>query len=79
MTRIACKDSGEVSCLVANLLAELEQPCQTCKPDGAVVLTGTSPTGEKVTVRLLPGLLLEAEGISEEALATIRERRCPYG
>lgn len=64
---------------MANLLAELEQPCQTCKPDGAVVLTGTSPTGEKVTVRLLPGLLLEVEGVPEDTLSAIRERRCPYG
>lgn len=40
MTTISCKDSAEVSCIIGNILAELEQPCQSCQPDGAVVLTG---------------------------------------
>lgn len=77
MEQVACKSAAEVSCLLANLLAELEQPCRMCKPDGAVVLTGTSPTGEQTTVRLLPGLLLEVEG-GEALLAQIRGRRCPH-
>lgn len=78
MQRVACSNSAEASCLLANLLAELEQPCQMCRPDGGVVLTGHSPTGEAVTVRLMPGLVLEVEGCAE-LLPTIRERRCPYG
>lgn len=78
MKRIACKDSAEASCVISNILAELEQPCRFCKPDGAVVLTGRSPTGEAVTVRLLPGAVLEIDGC-EELLEQIRGRRCPCG
>lgn len=78
MQRIACSNTREVSCLLANLLAELEQPCRMCQPDGAVVLTGRSPTGEAVTVRLLPGGVMEVDG-GGELLTTIRGRRCPHG
>lgn len=78
MQRIACSNSREVSCLLANLLAELEQPCQLCKPGGAVVLTGHAPTGEAVTVRLLPGGIMEVEG-GDDLLPAIRGRRCPHG
>lgn len=66
MTTISCKDSAEVSCIIGNILAELEQPCQSCQPDGAV------------TVRMLPGRVLEVEG-GEDLLPEIRGRRCPYG
>lgn len=77
MTRIACKDSKEASCLLANLLSELEQPCRSCAGDGTVVLCGTSPGGENVTVRMLPGApVMEIEGVPEETLAAIRGRRC---
>ncbi len=78
MQKIACSNSAEVSCLLANLLAELEQPCRMCRPDGVVVLTGRSPMGEAVTVRLLPDCIMEVEGC-DELLSTVRERRCPYG
>lgn len=78
MERVACKSGAEASCLLANLLAELAQPCEACGPGDAVVLTGTSPTGTALTVRLLPGLILEVEG-GEALLEQIRGRRCPYG
>lgn len=78
MKRLACKSTAEVSCLLANLLAELEQPCQVCKPDIGIVLTGISPTGSSVTVHLLPGRIMEVEG-GEDILGQIRERRCPHG
>ena len=45
MRRAACKDWAEASCLISNLLAELEQPCRICRED-SLVLTGRSPTGE---------------------------------
>lgn len=77
MERLACKDEAEVSCLVANLLAELEPPCEECEPGGGVVLTGTSPAGAPVTVRLLPECVVEVEGC-EDLLGQIRERRCPH-
>lgn len=43
MRRAACKDWAEASCLISNLLAELEQPCRICRED-SLVLTGRSPT-----------------------------------
>lgn len=46
MRRAACKDWAEASCLISNLLAELEQPCRICRED-SLVLTGRSPTGEE--------------------------------
>ena len=78
MTRISCKDAADASCTIATLLADLEQPCQMCGGDGVVVLTGRSPTGEPVTVRMLPELVLEVDGC-EDLLAEIRARRCPHG
>lgn len=77
MQRIACKDAAEVSCTIANLLAELEQPCGKCRADG-VVLTGTSPEGGAVTVRLMDENVLEVSG-GDDLLERIRERRCPNG
>lgn len=77
MQRAACKDWAEVSCLLANLVAELEQPCGKCAAD-RLVLTGRSPTGADVTVRVTPDLVLEVEG-GEELLETIRARGCPHG
>lgn len=92
MQRIACKDAAEASCVIANLLAELEQPCGKCGTDG-VVLTGTSPEGGAVTVRLMEEnvpqgtlsaagggihLVLEVSG-GDDLLERIRERRCPNG
>lgn len=77
MQRIACKDAAEVSCVTANLLAELEQPCGKCGTDG-VVLTGTSPEGGAVTVRLMEENVLEVSG-GDDLLGRVRERRCPNG
>lgn len=62
MQRVACKSFAEASCLVANLLAELEQPCRDCGTADCVVFTGTSPTGEPVTVRMHRDLTLDVEG-----------------
>ena len=64
MKRAACKDWAEVSCLISNLLAELEQPCRMCRENN-LVLTGRSPTGETVTIRLGPDLVLEAAGCDD--------------
>lgn len=75
--RIACKDAGEVSCTIANLLSELEPPCGRCDCEG-VVLTGASPQGGGITVRLLPENVLEVEG-GDELLLEIRKRGCPHG
>lgn len=77
MLRLACKNAAEASCAISNLIAELEQPCGQCEGE-SVVLTGTSPTGERVTVRLLSGNVLEVEG-GDGLLEDIRRRRCPFG
>lgn len=37
MRRAACKDWAEASCLISNLLAELEQPCRICREDSLVL------------------------------------------
>ena len=75
MRRAACKDWAEASCLISNLLAELEQPCRICRED-SLVLTGRSPTGATVTIRLGPDLVLEAEGC-DKLLDAARKRGCP--
>ena len=77
MRRAACKDWAEASCLISSLLAELEQPCRICRED-SLVLTGHSPTGATVTIRLRPDLVLEAEGC-DELLDAARKRGCPDG
>lgn len=84
MKRAAFRSDAEASCAIANLISELEQPCSYCKGDDAdggdftgdgITLKGTSPTGEPVAVRILPGHVLEVEG-GGELLDTIRERGC---
>ena len=77
MQRVACKDAAEVSCTIANLIAELEQPCGQCRADG-VVLTGTSPLGGSITVRLLPENVLEVTG-GDDLLEQVRGRMCGDG
>ena len=42
------------------------------------MLTGRSPTGETVTIRLGPDLVLEAEDC-DELLDAARKRGCPDG
>ena len=74
---VACKDDADVSCTIANLLSELELPCVRCNGVG-VILTGTSPTGCTVTVRMLPDNVLEVEG-GDELLQAIRKRGCLHG
>lgn len=64
MRRVVCKDWAEASYLISNLLAELKQPCRMCR-ENSLVLTGRSPTGETVTIRLGPDLVLETEDCDE--------------
>lgn len=80
MVRIACKDAAEASCIVGNLLAELTPPCHQCQDPVhvALVLTGTTPTGEAVTARVYPDGVVEIEG-ADELVEEIKERGCPHG
>lgn len=86
MLRAACRSDAEVSCIIANMISELEQPCGYCKGEDmdeeglsteGITLKGLSPCGEPVLVRLLPGRVLEIVG-GDELLEAIRERRCPH-
>lgn len=76
MIKIACKDVSELSCTIPNIISELEQPCGICK-SGELVLTGLSPLGTPVTVRLMRDFVLEVDGIDQDTMNNIRERGCP--
>lgn len=67
----------EVSCLISNLPAGLEQPCRMYQK-GDLVLTGRSPTSETVTIQPRPDLVLEAEGY-DKLLGIAREQEYPDG
>lgn len=86
MKRLACKSDAEVSCIIANLISELEQPCGCCKGEDideegfstdGITLKGVSPIGTPAVVRILPGRILEVKG-DDELLEVIRERRCHH-
>ncbi len=86
MKRAACRSDAEVSCIIANLISTLEQPCGCCGGEdiddegfsaGGITLKGISPVGEPVVIRLLPDRVLEIKG-GDELLEAIRERRCPH-
>lgn len=66
----------QASCLIPNLIDELRLPCPL---DGAggLVLCGLGYNGQKVTVRVLDGVL-EVEGVPAEEVEAIRERRCDH-
>lgn len=76
MIRFACKDVFELSCTIPNIISELEQPCGICE-SGELVLTGLSPLGTPVTVRLMRDFVLEVDGIDQDTMNNIRERGCP--
>lgn len=77
MRRAACKDWAEAS------WPDLQPPggagaALPDMPGGQPGADGRSPTGETVTIRLGPDLVLEAEGC-DELLDAARKRGCPDG
>lgn len=78
MRRVALHSDGETSCLIASVLSELSTPCGSCTDMEGITLSGKGIGGEQVTVRLLPGSVLEIEG-ADSTVDAFRERRCPYG
>lgn len=73
MSGVLCTPE-QASCLIPNLIVELLPPCPL---DGAggFVLCGLGYNGQKVTIRVLEGVL-EVEGVPAEEVEALRERRC---
>lgn len=69
--------------MISNLLAELEQPCRICRED-RLVLTGRSPSGEAVTLRLGPDLdkkdkrRMPAKKSEKKACVCFRDKRLSH-
>lgn len=74
MTGLLCSPE-EASCLIPNLIAELETPCP-CEGLEGLVLRGLGYKGQRVTIRVRPGVL-EVDGVPADELEALRERRCP--
>ena len=60
MTGLLCSPE-EASCLIPNLIAELETPCP-CEGLEGLVLCGLGYKGQRVTIRVRPGVL-EVDGV----------------
>jgi hypothetical protein len=76
MRKFACTPL-ELSCIVGNLFAEIEPPCDICKEAGLLTLRGTTYTGKRETLIVTDyGFLYSGE---ESDISAIRERRCAYG
>lgn len=73
MTGLLCSPE-EASCLIPNLIAELETPCP-CEGLEGLVLCGLGYKGQRVTIRVRPGVL-EVDGVPADELEALRERRC---
>ena len=67
-----CSDEG-ASCLIPHIIAELREPCPCCRP--GLTLTGQTRDGRPVTIAVKKGVL-EVEGISQEELDELVNRRC---
>lgn len=67
-----CSDEG-ASCLIPHIIAELREPCPYCRP--GLTLTGQTRDGRPVTIAVKKGVL-EVEGISQEELDELVNRRC---
>ena len=74
MTGLLCSPE-EASCLIPNLIAELESP-SPCEGLEGLVLCGLGSKGQWVTIRVRPGVL-EVDGVPADELEALRERRCP--
>lgn len=68
MTAAVLCTEETATCLIPHLISELETPCPCRRHDG-LYLTGTSIDAVKKGV-------LEVEGISQEELDALAERRC---
>lgn len=74
MTAAVLCTEETAACLIPHLISELETPCPCRRHDG-LYLTGTSIDGRQVSITVKKGVL-EVEGISQEELDALAERRC---
>lgn len=75
MSLYACKDAEELSCVLANLIAETRLPCERCIGTSVPIVEGLTCDGRDITVRILPDNVLDVTG-ADELLEKIRGRRC---
>ena len=73
MTAAVLCTEETAACLIPHLISELETPCPCRRHDG-LYLTGTSIDGRQVSITVKKGVL-EVEGISQEELDALAERR----
>ncbi len=74
LTEFACT-RRELSCIIGNLFAEVEPPCETCK-GGAdrLTITGKTYTGKRAILTVTEfGFTFDGDA---EEVERIRERRC---
>ena len=74
MTAAVLCTEETAACLIPHLISELETPCPCRRHDG-LYLTGTSIDGRQVSITVKKGVL-EGEGISQEELDALADRRC---
>lgn len=74
MSGVLCS-AEEASCLIPNPIVELQAPCP-CEGIEGLVLCGLGYKGQKVVIRVRPGVL-EVDGVPAEEIEAMRERRCP--
>lgn len=67
-----CSEEG-ASCLIPHIIAELREPCPCC--GSGLTLIGQTRDGRPVTITVKKGVL-EVEGISQEELDELVNRRC---
>lgn len=77
MTAAVLCTEETAACLIPHLISELETPCPCRRHDG-LYLTGTSIDGRQVSITVKKGVL-EVEGIGQEELDALAERRCTNG
>ncbi|OPZ65879.1 MAG: hypothetical protein BWY85_00238 [Firmicutes bacterium ADurb.Bin506] len=70
---VLCSEEA-ASCLIPHLITELREPCP-CDGRPGLFLTGHSYDGRPVSITIKKGVL-EVEGISQEELDAIADRRC---
>lgn len=73
MRRITLPSNAAVSCFVAHVLFGLSPPCDYCSDMEEITLSD----GAGVTVKLLPGGVLEIDG-ADDVVDALKQRRCGY-
>lgn len=73
LTEYACT-RRELSCIIGNLFAEIEPPCERCGAADELTISGTTYTGSRAVLTITEyGFKFEGD---PSEVARIRERRC---